>query len=535
MRAWSLILVALLAAGVLAGCATKFQPDADGDGFVDSDEVAAGSDPENAASVPQPPAVSTAADDAVVVAVLDFQVNPYHYDFLGSQMPQHLDADPSNDLPVERAPHEWLPGFPDPSAFASYSALSLTLATDEGADPQALFQKDQAAWETLEESTETGVHFRYVPGTKAIGVISFGGTDVFAPTSHGLGTSSVSVGNLHGSCPTCLFVFVNAPTEAGFRWVTQQPWIDAMTNSYGAGSFQVAGLVRDNIYDDCDLDAQKAGVERGQQIFFSGGNGFANAFDAPPQTLWSCQKGPDWIVTVGATTPDGESSYTGHGKPVDVAAPGSGYPSAGAASVTDESTFSGTSNAAPVTAGLYASALHALRERLPGASRVQEGGVIATGPAGCGAEVPDCALADGALTVHELREALYRAATPSSGFFEAPGGVAVPVGNAETELWTEGHGSFRGTLGDRAAEVARIVAFAAGETTEVVGEDLVQWMLAYSYCAQQVWGVWDHGAWTSAATLPAPDPQWPYRTFMATECPTVISALVTVATTVGPT
>jgi hypothetical protein len=43
-------------------------------------------------------------------------------------MPQALDKDPSNDLPLDRPPHEWLPGFPDPDkAFRSYNRFDLTL------------------------------------------------------------------------------------------------------------------------------------------------------------------------------------------------------------------------------------------------------------------------------------------------------------------------------------------------------------------------------------------------------------------------
>ncbi|HLF16838.1 MAG TPA: S8/S53 family peptidase, partial [Candidatus Thermoplasmatota archaeon] len=384
----------------------------------------------------------------------------------------------------------------------------------------------------LEASTSDEVHMRYIPGTKVVGVVSFEGP-AFSPNSHGVGTTSVSVGNLHGTCAECLLVFINNPNEEALAWVTQQPWIDAITNSYGSGSFQVQGIVRDNIYSACDLGVQRSGVERGQQIFFSAGNGLLNTFDAPPQTLWSCQKGPDWTVTVGAIDPDTGASYTGHGKPVDVASVGNAYPSAGGGSVSAEDTFSGTSNAAPVAAGIYAAALHGLRELLPGPSRVQDNGTVAVGPAGCGDANPSCALLDGVVTVHEMREAFFRAAEPTSAYFQAMApltdiGAEVPAaGTEETELWTEGHGSFWGRLGDLDAEVGRAVAYATGEWSEETPPGLLDWMAAYSYCSQAVWGGWDHGYYVEGITaLPAPDPAWPYRTWLAGPCPDTVRTVV---------
>jgi hypothetical protein len=64
-------------------------------------------------------------------------------------------------------------------------------------------------------------------------------------------------------------------------------------------------------------------------------------------TLFSSQEGPDWIVTVGAISPQG-NRYSGSGKPAKVAAPGLSYPAAGGPNVNGQAQFSGTSNAAPV-------------------------------------------------------------------------------------------------------------------------------------------------------------------------------------------
>ena len=474
--------------------------------------------------------VTDGRGDVTVVAIIDSGFDPYHWDFLASQMPQALNDDPSDDLPLGQDPSTWLPGYPAPATFASYDALTLTLAQDDGkAVPAELHEKDAKAWEGVKPSSPTGdIHMRWVPGTKVVGFVDFAGDSGFAADSHGVGTTSVSVGNLHGTCPSCVFVFVNGLSDEAVTWVAQQPWIDAQSNSWGFSK-----VATDKIWTDCDLPTQRAGVERGQQIFFSGGNGMANAFDAPSPTVYSCQKGADWVVTVGANTPDG-NTYTGAGKPADLANVGSSYPSQGGSTVKGESTFSGTSNATPVTMGLYAQSLYDLRRRLDGPSRMQDNGTIAQGPAGCGPANLDCALADGALTVHELRNALYDASSlVGAGFATGSEAASVPASNKEYALMGEGHGSFFGHVQRADAEVARIVGLASGDVADTRDPQAVAeidaFAVAVSYCMQMVWGSWEHGAWGDDVALPDPDPEWPVRTWFTTECPQLLdSALTTI-------
>src|SRR5688500_12739925 len=77
------------------------------------------------ASAPAAAAKASPAGDATVIAVIDSGFSPYHQDFLASKMP--ADARP----PLAKAPHTWLPGFPKPSAFKSYSPLKLTLSAED--------------------------------------------------------------------------------------------------------------------------------------------------------------------------------------------------------------------------------------------------------------------------------------------------------------------------------------------------------------------------------------------------------------------
>ena len=415
--------------------------------------------------------------DVTVVAILDSGFNPYHWDFSAEHMPQHQDDAPTNDLPLDEDPASWLPNHPGAAAFASHEAMRLSLRPDDAeAVPADLYGQDESAWAGVQESDPDGdIHMNWIPGTKVVGFVDFTGNGGFATSSHGVGTTGVSVGNLHGTCPSCVFVFVNGYSDEAVSWVAQQDWIDVQTNSWGYST-----ILLEKVWAGCDLEAQRTGVERGQQIFFSGGNGMANAFDAPVPTLYSCQKASDWIVTVGANTRSG-ATFTGSGKPVDVANVGISYPSQGGATVTGDSTFSGTSNAAPTTAGLYAQALHDIRAALPGPSRIQHDGTVATGPAGCGDANPDCALADGNLTVHELRQALFAAAElQGSGVATASETATVPVTTEEWALMSEGHGSFFGHIGDPRAEVARIVAVADGTASADIDPDIAAFAKAVS-------------------------------------------------------
>ena len=497
-------------------------------------------------------------DDAVVIAVIDSGFSPYHHDFLASRMPQASTPSAADDLPLDRAPHTWLKGFPEPSAFADYGPLRLSLTGDPKAEMPALRDKDEEAWGELTRSTPDELTYRWVPGTKAIGVMTFGGsgTPVFGDggPEHGHGTSSVSVGNLHGSCPECLLVFLQAAAgpdyEAALSWAMSQPWIDAISNSYGISTGLV---VRDRVYNGSDVELMRAATERGQTVFFSAGNGVTNDFITPNGTLLSSQEGPDWIVTVGATDPE-DVDYSGSGKPADVASIGSLYPSSyGSTTTSGEGKFGGTSNATPVVAGTYGRALWLARQALSGPSRVQGGGVVATGGrVACGKARKACELGDGKLTRAELQTRLFEGATPTKGGFAgrrtipasvlglvpvpAPvGGAPVPFVTtpavADTRLASEGYGTYRGRLdGTKAwkaefdARVWDVLRGARPAPERPVGES--DWFRVDSSCRQHIWGEWEQGAYLDDARtpLPAPDPvTWPTRTVIQTACPALVA------------
>jgi Subtilase family len=471
--------------------------------------------------------VNKEIQDATVVAVLDFTFSPYHWDFDAGRMPQHRDRSVGNDIPLRTAPHKWLPGFPNPKTFQSYNPINLSLDPGNGtASPAALQAKDQKKWDKVKQSTSDKVHFYWLPGTKVIGAIEFGDQKIVGGTNeHGTGVASVSAGNIHGTCPECLLVFVDInaaeSAEEAMEWVTAQPWIDAVSNSYGHGS------PAPKIYTGRTVGNQRKASDRGQTIFFSAGNGFENAFTVTNPTYMSSQKGPDWLVTVGAVSPGDHGSYVGHGKPADVASLGSGYPSAyNSPTVSGEGNFSGTSNASPTVMGIYARALYEARKALPGPSRMQANGIVANGSRfNCGAARDNCELSDGKLTADELRTRFFHGAVHTTGGTTDPIGFANAPAIGEEEFLSEGHGSYFGLetkqWSDYMKEFARIIDPILGRAKTLDRPDGERaWMIVDSFCRQHLWGAWRGGYYVEGKTdLPGPDPAYPLRSSLESGCP----------------
>ena len=489
-----------------------------------------------------PPYVEGGKDDVTVVAVLDGGINPFHWDFLSARLPQHQDGVAGNDIPLDRPATEWLPGFSG-GGFTSFEPIGLEI---DATDPEATFG-DPVPLQDLPTSTREKRRAFWLPGTKVIGAMLFGdgedkGSLWQGADAHGVGTTSSSVGNLHGTCPECLLFFIDygatsADAEAAIEWAESQPWIDVITNSYGHG-----GTVP-KFYAGSDVAKQRAATERGQEIVFSGGNGVENAYGASNPTAYSSQKGPDWILTVGAASPgqdnyygaDSEGgAYSGAGKPVDVAGVGADYPNAyGATTVSGVGSFGfgGSSNAAPTVAGLYARSLYLARTALGGPSRMQAGGVIAAGtPVACAVKRPDCELGDGQLTEKELRlRVLHGAVRSAAGTaFGGQAGqhpTAPPVG--EEELLGEGHGTYfarqAGPKPDSREwleELERVYGPMVGRAPVIERPDGEQeWFVVDSYCKQTNWGAWGLGYYVEGKTeLPGSDPNWPVRSAHEQSC-----------------
>lgn len=505
---------------------------------------------------PEDASTDAAVGDATVIAIIDTGISPYHWDFLASRMPQALDANPANDLPLDQAPDTWLPGFPDPEAAFRGSYNRVDLALDEN-DPRRTFNElraqpaDAAKWETIESSTPDAINYYWFPGTKLIGAVTFAPEgriheppEPYGP--HGHAVAGSAVGNFVGTCPECLLVFVQIePAEtaeqrnrqfvAALRWALAQSWIDVVSSSQ---AIVVPLTPGDAVYPDWldstfDVDIARTAAERGQTLFQAAGNGLDANFLVPNPTLTNSYMGPDWLVDVGAVAYSGEH-VSGAGKPVDIAAPAVNYPishpDAGIGG-HPRRTF-GTSLPAPAVAGLYAQALYHARRSLPGPSRTQQDGVVASteGAFPCGAERTACELADGVLTATELRTRLFHGAVPTDGdtslanTLRIPAEATAPIAD-EWRLLNQGHGIYTGRFVPGGAawleDLERILAPMEGRATTLDRPDGERdWMIVDSFCRQHLWGAWDGGYFVEGQTvLPGPDAAWPIRTGIETACP----------------
>jgi hypothetical protein len=279
---------------------------------------------------------------------------------------------------------------------------------------------------------------------------------------------------------------------------------------------------------------QKKASERGQTIVFSAGNGIENAFVVPFSTLTSSVKGPDWVITVGATTPGGDNE-SGSGKPVDVSGIGENYPSAyNSTTVTNGERFSGTSNAAPTISGTYARGLWLARKAMAGASRIQAGGVISVGKATCGRARRACEVGDGRLTAVELRDRLLKGAVSSKGGI-APGGLVGVDSPADLHWANEGYGTYRARLRQDdeqwLTELSNFTGPLLGTKAALARPaDEAKWFVVDSWCRQHVFGSWSGGAWKSGQPLPAPETSAPTRAALQAAC----NGLVTLPSTPRP-
>jgi hypothetical protein len=456
---------------------------------------------------------------------------PYYRDFLGSEHPWNTDESPATTFDAYEDPANYLDGYPG----AQPVPLTLPKAqTDVVAD---LATADAAAWRAMEATAPNTTPKLYrFPGTKVVGAIKFGpatgpGTgDLHAiDTTHASSSASVAAGNIHGTCPDCVVVFVSFLTGqdyAALAWVAAQPWIDVVTNSYGYAT----GLYPGQGEEEVTLPA----VVAGQSQVWAAGNGTDGDFLVPGASYQSGRSGADWHITVGAVDTWADQSDRAM-EPVDIASYGDHYPSAGSTTVGGDGQHSGTSNAAPVVAGTLAEIIGRGRDLLHDGTVGHHDGVVASGdPVHCRAAEPACPLGDGVLTRAEAQRVLFdnvlpspnrvaaeRLPAPHPAIPSAPGlpGSSQPTGADPSDLGlsrtqpavftyqTQGYGIVYGTY-DRArfqAEQRRFADALVGAVAPYVrpsGEHT--WMVVDSKCRQRLWLPWSEGEWTG--TDPVFDP-----------------------------
>lgn len=371
---------------------------------------------ESCLSLPQGEQVACSLDafkkkPFVVIALTDTGINPYQADFRAPEFVHH--------------PSTYIEGYP---ANAPAVNVSLDVADAEGYD--AARNADLSKWNAL-----AGSKLYWFPGTRVIGGISYGaggvtGYDeerILDDTGHGTGTSSVAAGRYFGANPNALIVMVESLGDAPLNWAAAQPWIDIVTNSWGPAN---AGVSTGSVTGTRDA------TRRGQSILFSSGNGNRNTNSSevwgPIQdatgledpckcklpnsnaSFASHNKGPSWILTIGAASPINGQAHWWHGVPADVSSFGSKWRAADFNTVQRAGSrdFGGTSCASPTTAGVLSAIIEKAREVLGDTVAGQKAGAVVA-QAAPGVTPPATGpLADGKLTRLEAEELLLKNANP---------------------------------------------------------------------------------------------------------------------------
>jgi len=358
----------------------------------------------------------------VVIGLIDTGVNPYHVAYRRPEYAIH--------------PSLYIEGFP-----ATAPALGLTF---DGPDYVTARNGDDAAvW-----SQVAGRTLYWIPGTNVIGAYSIH-DEVDAPPAgvtprpiiddygHGTGTSSVAGGAgfsfltraPFGSNPEALLVIIEGLGHEAVEWALNQPWIDFISGSYGDalaipyndlidGFLENVPVLHDELAGGLEYRFTAPFVLRdGRTACFSAGNGLSRtgiAYDRYSSIRPT--SGPSWVVTVGAISPRNEQDYGWHSVPADISSFGNHWPAAAPYSLDGEVEFSGTSNATPVTCGVFSRALLAVRKALGDAVEGIHVDETATGsqnvPALGPANIAGGFAGDGVLTRTELQNAVFKTARP---------------------------------------------------------------------------------------------------------------------------
>lgn len=404
-----LAVAALLLAAGLAGCI----------GGEESDPADAG--PVNGTDALPDTNITTAPD--AVIAFIDRGINPYH------------DAFQTDDPRAQHHPSTYLPDYPDGA-----EALNLTFDHDSLEDAIAA---DCQMWAGIDPGK-----LYWVPGTRVVGMtvpyVEEGNTvpgedfscdeesgdeegdedgdewPVFlAGGGHGTEVASRGAGGEHGACPECLIVsaqrvgnFRNGVTEHTVQWAVDQPWIDVQSNSWEPGAPCPPVIVQNA---DCrgpgsDFLETVEEVASKQPVFWASGNGFFGGdYDYVGQPGQADPKNTPSVIRVGGHDNGHILLWPGSGPNIVSDACWSWAAEHESMNETTPRTGGGTSAAAPYAAGIAGNIVLEAREILDDDRTGVREGVLAQGEANSIEEGP---LADGELTLDELKRVLYTTANP---------------------------------------------------------------------------------------------------------------------------
>lgn len=362
------------------------------------------------ATRPGAPAGSDVGANAVI-ALIDDGINPYHAAF--------RDASPR----AYQHPSTYVAGFPA-------DAVALDLSLDMYEDLEDAVAADCAEWEKVEVGK-----LYWIPGTRIVGAITFpthltvpdivlpyghGAITCASPSlksygnlvgagGHGTMTASRAAGKSYGACPDCLIVMVQGFGAEHTAWAGAQRWIDVQSNSWGPVFAAYVPTENGGVATGTPQLAQAAEEAAQKQLsFWAAGNGllFRYGVLGHPTQLGS-HFGPS-MIRVGATD-SGRVATWGGGSP-HVASDGCNSWAAEFDSNTASGSTvgSGTSAATPFVAGTATRVIREARAAMGDLSTsVRAAGVLAQGEA-----IGEGPLADGTLTMSEVRRALFTTADP---------------------------------------------------------------------------------------------------------------------------
>lgn len=352
---------------------------------------------------------SKAVTPNAVIGIVDTGINPYHVTF-------------RDDSPkAYKHPSTYIPGYPK-----SAVALKLTFSATDYWD--AVRKDCEKVWSKVESGK-----LYWFPGTKIVGAITFEAPEpincqVPEPTAagrildfggHGTMTASRAASVEYGACRQCRIVAIQFSANGlekqdaldSITWAAENAaWIDAQSNSWGpvvplwepTGQGQLMTA-------NPELVRTVEEVSQKHPAFWASGNGAAFRFGAAGHpTLLAPHLTPSAIIVGGH-----DSGYV---------SPWPGFPAHIVADACDdwaayndhmdksaENVGGGTSAATPYAAGGAGAILLEARRILGDTGTGVSEGVLAQGPKGI---VKDGPLADGSFTVEELREVLFKTATP---------------------------------------------------------------------------------------------------------------------------
>ncbi len=361
------------------------------------------------------------ATSHAVLAFIDTGINPYHEDFR------------AEDERYQQHPSTYLPDYPEDA-----QRLELTFDHDELEDA---VQADCEEWENVEPDT-----LYYVPGTRVIGAIfipteyqsSPGAPEDFSCDGevewpmfidgggHGTMVASRGAGNAHGACSSCLIVAVEAFGAESVEWTANQPWIDLQSNSWGpiAPIYDPTGLTPTLTGSTPSFIEAVENASNEQPSFWASGNGLLFRFGVAGHPTQAAPHMTPSVIRVGGHDSGYVNTWPGSSPHVISDSCWAWAAENYSMNETPPRTAGGTSGATPFVAGIAGQTILEARTLLGHASTGVDDGSLAQGPQGLVDEGP---LSDGAFTMDDLRDVLFKTADPRPDRIQEDGDVCTPT------------------------------------------------------------------------------------------------------------